>query len=243
MSGHSKWSTIKRKKEKTDAQRAKIFTKLSRELMVAVKEGGADPEANSKLKDIMVKAKANNVPNDNVDRIIKKASSSNDSAKYEEISYEGFGPGGVAVMASALTDNRNRTASNLRHYFDKFGAGLGTSGSVSWQFEYKGAIVVSKQGATEDKLMEDALECGALDFLSDEEEVFIIHTNPNDFSLVRDALEKYGYEFISAEKEMIPSNWVSLTNEADVKNMNKLIEYLEDDDDVQDIWHNWENEE
>ena len=243
MSGHSKWSTIKRKKEKTDAQRAKIFTKLSRELMVAVKEGGADPESNSKLKDIIAKAKSNNVPNDNIDRVIKKASGSGNSAHFEQVRYEGFGPGGIAVIADTLTDNRNRTASNLRHYFDKFGAGLGTSGSVVWLFEHKGVVVVSKDGTPEDKLMEDALECGASDFLTDDEEVYVVHTNPNEFSKVLGDLERCGCRFVSAEKEMVPSTWVSLTNEDDIKSMNKLIDALEDDDDVQDIWHNWENEQ
>ena len=243
MSGHSKWSTIKRKKEKTDSQRAKIFTKLGRELMVAVKEGGGpDPESNSKLKDVIAKAKANNVPNDNIERIIKKASGEGSGNSYEEITYEGYGPGGVALIVTTLTDNRNRTASNLRHYFDKYGAGLGTSGAVSWQFDNKGVIVIAGEGLSEDKVMEDALEAGASDFQT-QEEVFEIYTSPADFSGVRDRLEELGYEFLSADREMVPQNYITLSNDEDLKSMRKLMDMLEEDDDVQDIYHNWENED
>lgn len=243
MSGHSKWSTIKRKKEKTDSQRAKIFTKLGRELMVAVKEGGGpDPESNSKLKDVIAKAKANNLPNDNIERIIKKASGEGSNAAYEEITYEGYGPGGVAVIVNTLTDNRNRTASNLRHYFDKYGAGLGTNGAVSWQFDNKGVIVVSAEGLEEDKVMEDALDAGASDFQA-QEDVFEIYTEPTDFSAVRDELEGKGYSFINADREMVPQNYITLSNEDDMKSMRKLMDMLEEDDDVQDIYHNWENED
>ena len=243
MSGHSKWSTIKRKKEKTDSQRAKIFTKLGRELMVAVKEGGGpDPESNSKLKDVIAKAKANNVPNDNIERIIKKASGEGSGNSYEEITYEGYGPGGVALIVTTLTDNRNRTASNLRHYFDKYGAGLGTSGAVSWQFDNKGVIVIAGEGLSEDKVMEDALEAGASDFQT-QDEVFEIYTSPADFSGVRDRLEELGYEFLSADREMVPQNYITLSNDEDLKSMRKLMDMLEEDDDVQDIYHNWENED
>ena len=213
MSGHSKWNNIKRKKEKTDGARAKIFTKIGRELAVAVKEGGgADPMVNSKLKDCIAKAKANNVPNDNIERIIKKAAGSADGEKYEAITYEGYGPSGVAVIVETLTDNRNRTAGDLRHYFDKFGGNLGTPGCVSFMFSKKGVIVVEKTDLNEDKVMEDALEAGALDFLSDEN-VFEIYTDPDDFSSIREALEKKNYEFVSAEIEMVPSTYSTIVEE------------------------------
>ena len=197
MSGHSKWSTIKRKKEKTDGQRAKIFTKIGRELAVAVREGGgADPSSNSKLKDCIAKAKANNVPNENIERIIKKAAGEGDANKYENITYEGYGPSGIAVIVETLTANRNRTAADLRHYFDKFGGNMGTPGCVSFMFSQKGIIAIEKEGLNEDKVMEDALEAGASDFSADED-VFEISTEPEDFSAVRDDLEKKGYSFVS----------------------------------------------
>ena len=240
MSGHSKWNNIKRKKEKTDGQRAKIFTKIGRELAVAVREGGGpDPASNSKLKDCIAKAKANNVPNDNIERIIKKAAGDGDADKYESIVYEGYGPSGIAVIVETLTDNRNRTAGEMRHYFDKYGGNLGTSGCVSFLFSQKGLIVIEKEGLEEDKVMEDVLEAGASDFQADDD-VFEIYTEPDDFGGVRDDLESKGYEFVSAEVEQVPSTYVTLTNEDDVTKMNRLLEMLEDNDDVQNVWHNWD---
>jgi len=240
MSGHSKWKNIMHKKEKTDAQRAKIFTKIGKEMAVAVKEGGPDPIANSKLAALIAKAKANNVPNDNIDRIIKKASSA-DSADYEEIVYEGYGPCGVAVIVETTTDNRNRTASDVRHYFDKFGGNLGTTGCVSFMFTEKGVIVIEADDKIdEDQLMEDALEAGAADFAS-EDGAFEISTEPEDLNAVREALEAKGYTIASADTDKVPSSYVSLTGEDDVKNMTKLIEALEDNDDVIEVYHNWEN--
>ncbi|HIS68275.1 MAG TPA: YebC/PmpR family DNA-binding transcriptional regulator [Candidatus Gallacutalibacter stercoravium] len=240
MSGHSKWSTIKRKKEKTDSQRAKVFTKIGRELAVAVREGGGpDPSSNSKLKDCIAKAKAANVPNDNIERIIKKAAGDSSSDNYESITYEGYGPNGIAVIVETLTDNRNRTAGDLRHYFDKFGGNLGTTGCVSFMFEQKGVIVVEKEGHEEDKVMEDALEAGASDMKADED-VFEIYTEPADFSGVREDLEAKGYEFESAEIEMVPSNYTTLQDEEAIVKMQKLLDLLEDDDDVQNVWHNWD---
>ncbi len=242
MSGHSKWKNIMHKKEKTDAQRAKIFTKIGKEMAVAVKEGGPDPVSNSKLASLIAKAKANNVPNDNIDRIIKKASSA-DGADYEEIVYEGYGPCGVAVIVEATTDNRNRTASDVRHYFDKFGGNLGTTGCVSFMFTEKGVIVIENDGKIdEDQLMEDALEAGASDFAS-EEGVFEISTETDDLEAVRAALADKGYAIMSADTDKVPSSYVSLTGEDDVKNMTKLIEALEDNDDVIEVYHNWENPE
>lgn len=244
MSGHSKWSTIKRKKEKTDGARAKIFTKIGRELAVAVREGGsADPSVNTKLKDCIAKAKANNVPNDNIDRIIKKAAGEGDSNNYESITYEGYGPSGVAVIVETLTDNRNRTAGDLRHYFDKFGGNMGTPGCVSFMFSRKGILLIEKEGLDEDKVMEDALEAGAADFITDEEDVFEVQTEPDDFSAVRDELESKGYSFASAEIEMVPSTYTSLTDEDAITKMKKLLDVLEDNDDVQNVFHNWEYDE
>ena len=240
MSGHSKWKNIMHKKEKTDAQRAKIFTKIGKEMAVAVKEGGPDPVSNSKLASLIAKAKANNVPNDNIDRIIKKASSA-DGAEYEEIVYEGYGPCGVAVIVEATTDNRNRTASDVRHYFDKFGGNLGTTGCVSFMFTEKGVIVIENDGKIdEDQLMEDALEAGAADFAS-EDGVFEISTETDDLEAVRAALADKGYAIMSADTDKVPSSYVTLTGEDDIKNMNKLIEALEDNDDVIEVYHNWEN--
>ena len=240
MSGHSKWNNIKRKKEKTDGAKAKIFTKIGRELAVAVKEGGGpDPASNSKLKDCIAKAKAANVPNDNIERIIKKAAGEGDAERYESMVYEGDGPNGVAVIVEALTDNRNRTAADVRHYFDKFGGNLGTTGCVSFMFSEKGVIVIEREGQDEDKVMEDALEAGAADFQADED-VFQIFTEPDDFSGVREDLEAKGYEFVSAEVEMVPSTYTTLTDEDSLTKMQKLLDALEDDDDVQNVWHNWD---
>lgn len=240
MSGHSKWKNIMHKKEKTDAQRAKVFTKIGKEMAIAIREGGPDPVSNGKLKDLIAKAKANNVPNDNIERILKKASSA-DSANYEEITYEGYGPCGVAVIVETSTDNRNRTASDVRHYFDKFGGNLGSSGCVSYLFTEQGVIVIEKQDSVnEDKLMEDALEAGASDFVPDEE-IYEIYTEPSDLGAVRDELIAKGYEIVSADTDKIPSNYVTLENEDDIKHMGLLLEHLEDNDDVLEVYHNWEN--
>ncbi len=242
MAGHSKWNNIKRKKEKTDSQRAKIFTKIGREIAVAVKESGPDPSMNAKLKDVISKAKANNVPNDNIERIIKKAAGEGGSASYEEIVYEGYGPSGVAVIVETLTDNRNRTAGEMRHYFDKYGGNLGQQGSVSFMFEKQGIIAIESEGVDEDSLMEAALEAGASDLVN-EEEIFVVKTEVPDFRNVRDALEAAGYGFASAEIEFVPSTYTALTDEDDIKNMNKMLEMFEENEDVQAVWHNWENEE
>ena len=243
MSGHSKWSTIKNKKAKTDGARAKVFTKIGRELAVAVKEGGsADPAVNGKLKDCIAKAKANNVPNDNIDRIIKKASGDGDASNYENCTYEGYGPCGVAVIVETLTDNRNRTAGDVRHYFDKFGGNLGTTGCVSFMFNKKGVIIINGQGKDEDTVMNDCLEAGAEDFQADDG-YFEILTEPADFSAVRDELENKGYTFESAEVEMVPDTYTAITDELMLVKMEKLLDMLEDNDDVQNVWHNWETPE
>lgn len=240
MSGHSKWNNIKRKKEKTDGQKAKIFTKLAREIAVAIKEGGsADPASNSKLKDCIAKAKAANVPNDNIDRVIKKASGDGNADNYEALQYEGYGPCGIAVIVETLTDNRNRTAGEMRHYFDKYGGNLGQSGSVMFMFDRKGQIIIEAEGKDEETVMEAALEAGAEDFNFDGD-VFEIYTAPNDFGAVCDALESSGYTFESAEVAYIPQTTTELTDPDQIKQMEKLIEMLEDNDDVQQIWHNWE---
>ena len=242
MSGHSKWKNIMHKKEKTDAQRAKVFTKIGKEMAVAIREGGADPVSNSKLRDLIQKAKANNVPNDNIDRIIKKFSGDN-AVNYEEMVYEGYGPCGVAVIVESMTDNRNRTAGELRHAFDKFGGNLGQSGCVSYLFEDKGVIVIEKDAKIdEDKLMETALEAGAEDFLT-EDDCYEIYTDPDNFSEVREALEKAGVPMASAEVTMIPQNYVDLTSDNDVKLMNRILDMLDDDDDVQEVYHNWNQPE
>lgn len=243
MSGHSKWSNIKRKKEKTDGARAKIFTKIGRELAVAVKEGGgADPAVNSKLKDCIAKAKANNVPNDNIERIIKKAAGAGDTDSYEAITYEGYGPSGIAVIVETLTDNRNRTAGDLRHYFDKFGGNLGTPGCVSFMFSKKGVIIIEKGELDEDKVVGDSLDAGAADFIA-EDDVFEVYTEPEDFSAVRETLEAKGYEFASAEVEMVPSTYSAVDGEENAIKMQKLLDILEDNEDVQNVWHNWEMSE
>lgn len=240
MAGHSKWSNIKRKKGKEDAVRGKIFTKITRYITVAVKEGGSDPEYNPALKAAIEKAKAENMPNDNIDRAIKKAAGSQDADNFEEIKYEGYGPAGIAVYVSCLTDNRNRTASDVRHAFDKFGGNLGQTGCVSFMFDRKGILAIEKDDSIdEEELMMEAIEIGAEDF-SVEEEVFEIVTAPEDFNTLRDTLKEKGYEFVTAETSFIPQNTVELKEEKDIKNMVKLIENLEDNDDVQDVYHNWE---
>ena len=240
MSGHSKWNNIKRKKEKADGAKAKIFTKIGRELAVAVKEGGsADPAANSRLKDCIAKAKAANVPNDNIERIIKRAAGEGSANNYENVTYEGYGPNGVAVIVEALTDNRNRTAADVRHAFDKYGGNLGTTGCVGFMFKEKGVIVVEREDRDEDTVMSDALEAGASDFSADED-VFEISTEPEDFSGVREDLEQKGYEFVSAQVEMVPDTYTSITDEDTVVKMQKMLDLLEDNDDVQNVWHNWD---
>ncbi len=238
MSGHSKWHNIQAKKGKADAARGKIFTKLGRELLIAVKEGGPDPAGNSKLKNVIAKCKAANMPNDTINNAIKKASTSNEN--YEEMTYEGYGPNGVAVIVEAATDNKNRTAADVRHVFDKAGGNLGTTGCVSYMFNKKGVIVIEKQSTTmdEDELMMLALEAGAEDFES-LEEVYEITTEPTDFSAVREKLEESGLEFLEAEVQMVPTTTVSLDEKAQEK-MERLIERLEELDDVSNIYHNWE---
>ncbi|HHT65551.1 MAG: YebC/PmpR family DNA-binding transcriptional regulator [Caldicoprobacterales bacterium] len=238
MAGHSKWANIKHKKEKTDAQRGKIFTKIGREIAVAVKEGGgSDPNTNSRLKDVIAKARANNMPNDNIARSIKKASGEGLSVNYENVTYEGYGPSGVAVIVEVLTDNRNRTASEMRYIFDRNEGSLGATGCVSWMFDRKGLFVIERNDSLdEDELMMTAIEAGAED-VSEEPEAFEIYTSPADFSTVRDALEKAGYTFASAEVEMIPQNTVELDMEQSAVVM-KLIDMMEDNDDVQNVYHN-----
>ncbi len=242
MSGHSKWSTIKRKKEKTDGARAKIFTKIGREIGVAVKNGGPDPSVNTKLKDVIAKAKANNVPNDNIERIIKKAAGEAGGDNFEEIVYEGYGPSGIAVIVETLTDNRNRTAGDIRHYFVKYGGNMGQSGCVSFMFSRQGVIIIEAEGVDEEKLMEDALEAGAVDFIADGD-IFDIRTEPNDMGAVRDDLEAKGYSYVSAEVEYVPSTYTKLTNEDDIKNMTKMLDMFDDNDDVQNVYHNWETDD
>ena len=240
MSGHSKWATIRRKKGAIDAVRGKIFTKIGREIAVAVRDGGPDPQNNSRLRDAIAKAKANNTPNDNIQRSIKKAAGDTGGANYEEITYEGYGPSGVAVIVEAMTDNKNRTAGDMRHYFDKFGGNLGANGCVGWMFDKKGIMVIEKNSkVNEDDLMMEALEAGAED-VNVEDDYFEVLTLPDDFSVVREALEAKGYTFETAEISMIPQNTIKLESEEDVKKMNKLIEHMEDNDDVQNVYHNWD---
>lgn len=239
MSGHSKWSTIKRKKGANDAARAKVFTKIGREIAVCVKEGGPDPDANSRLRDLIQKAKQNNVPNDNIDRVIKKAAGGGEKNDYETVVYEGYGPCGVAVIVETLTDNRNRTAGDVRHYFDKFGGNLGQVGCVSFLFERKGIIVIENDGLNEEKVMDDVMNAGADDFNYGEEAIEI-STSPDNFREVRDALEKMGYTFASAEIEQVPSTYTAIEDPELRGKMTRLLEALEDNDDVQEVWHNWD---
>ncbi len=243
MSGHSKWANIKHKKEKTDAQKAKIFTKIGKEITVAVKMGGGDPNSNSKLRDLIAKAKSNNVPNDNIERCIKKAMGAQD-VNYEEIVYEGYGPAGVAVIVETTTDNRNRTAGEVRHYFDKFGGNMGQTGCVSYMFESKGMIIIEDEDEEidEDVLMEKALEAGAEDFAG-ENNVYEITTDVDDVYAIKEALETAGYKITSAEQTKLPNTYVELTSEDDIKHMSLLLEYLDDNDDVINVYHNWENEQ
>jgi len=243
MSGHSKWSTIKRKKGANDAARAKVFTKIGRELAVAVKNGGPDPNNNAKLKDVIAKAKQNNVPNDNIERMLKKAAGESDNTNYEEIVYEGYGPSGVAVVVEALTDNRNRTAGEVRHAFDKSGGNMGNPGSVTFMFSRQGVIIIEKEDVDEDQLMEDALESGATDFLTDDEDIFEIRCEANDVTVIREELEAKGYNIVSSEPAYIPSTFTRLESEEDMKKMARMLEMFDDNDDVQNVFHNWENED
>lgn len=241
MSGHSKWENIKRKKGATDAARAKIFTKIGREIAVVVKQGGADPAGNAKLRDLIAKAKSNNVPNDNIERIIKKAAGDGDKNSYESMVYEGYGPSGVAVIVECLTDNKNRTAANVRSAFTKGGGSIGTQGCVSFMFDKKGQIIIDKEECSmdADELMMAALDAGAEDFDEDDDS-FEILTDPDSCGAVREALEALGIKMAQAEVTMIPQNYVTLTSDEDIKQMNRILDLLDDDDDVQEVWHNWE---
>ena len=241
MSGHSKFANIKHKKEKNDSAKGKIFTRIGREIAVAVKEGGPDPNNNSKLKDVVAKAKANNMPNDTIDRSIKKAAGDINSVNYESVTYEGYGPKGTAIIVEALTDNKNRTAANIRNAFTKGYGNVGTPGCVSFMFDKKGQIIIDKEECEmdADELMMIALDAGAEDF-SDEEESYEIITAPEDFSAVLEALEAAKVPMLEADVTMIPQTWVELTDETDIKNINKTLDLLDDDDDVQNVYHNWD---
>ncbi len=242
MSGHSKWHNIQKTKGAADAKRSAAFTKIAREIIVAVKEGGSgDPNNNSRLAQVIVKARAANMPNDNIKRTIEKAAGAGNADNYESITYEGYGPSGVAVIVETMTDSRNRTASSMRHYFDKYGGNLGASGCVSWSFDKKGVIVIEDEDGDydEDEMMMEALEAGAADYQKDDD-VHIIYTDPDDFNDVCAALQDK-YTFASAQIEMVPQNYQTLEKEEDIKNMQKMLEVMEDDDDVQNVYHNWEN--
>ena len=245
MSGHSKWHNIQKTKGAADAKRSQAFTKIAREIIVAVKEGGSgDPNNNSRLATVIAKAKAANMPNDNIKRTIDKALGAGSTDNFEKVVYEGYGPSGVAVIVEALTDNRNRTAPEVRHLLDKYGKGLGATGCVSWSFDRKGVIIIDNEDGDldEEAVMMDALDCGAADFEADGD-VFEITTDPDDFNAVTAALEGKGYAFVQAAIEMVPQNYIKLTDEEEIKNMGKMIDLLEDNDDVQNVWHNWEQEE
>ncbi|MCI9612509.1 MAG: YebC/PmpR family DNA-binding transcriptional regulator [Eubacterium sp.] len=241
MSGHSKFANIKHKKEKNDAAKGKTFTMIGREIAIAVKEGGPDPANNSKLRDVIAKAKANNMPNDTIDRGIKKAAGDSSNVNYEVVTYEGYGPGGTAIIVDALTDNKNRTAANVRNCFSKGQGSIGTQGCVSYMFDKKGQIIIDKEECDmeADDLMMSALDAGAEDF-SEEEDSFEITTDPADFAAVRDALEQQGIAMTQAEVTMIPQNYVTVEGEADLANLQKILDMLEEDDDVQTVYHNWD---
>ena len=242
MSGHSKFANIKHKKEKNDAAKGKIFTRLGKELMVAVKEGGPDPNNNSKLRDVIAKAKSNNMPNDTIERSIKKAAGDSNAANFTAITYEGYGPNGTAIIVETLTDNKNRTASNVRNAFTKGNGNVGTPGCVSFMFDKKGQILINKEDCSmdPDELMMLAIDAGAEDFSDEDEEEFEIVTAPDDCGAVREALEAAGLELAQAEVTMIPQTWVELTAENDIKQMNRILDLLDDDDDVQAVYHNWD---
>ena len=241
MSGHSKFANIKHKKEKNDAAKGKIFTRIGKEIVVAVKEGGPDPANNSKLKDVIAKAKSNNMPNDTIERSIKKAAGDANAVNYESITYEGYGPSGTAIIVETLTDNKNRTASNVRNAFTKGSGNVGTPGCVSFMFDKKGQIIIDKEECymDPDELMMIALDAGAEDF-ADEEDSYEVTTAPEDFSAVRENLENAGITMASAEVTMIPQTWVELTDEQDIKLMNRILDLLDEDDDVQEVYHNWD---
>ena len=242
MSGHSKWHNIQKTKGAADAKRSATFTKIAKEIIVAVKQGGSgDPANNSRLATVVAKAKAANMPNDNIKRTIDKALGAGNTDNYESVTYEGYGPCGVAVIVEALTDNRQRTAPEIRHYFDKFGKGMGAQGCVSWSFDRKGVIVIESEDLDEDTVMMDALEAGADDMQADDE-VFEVYTDPDAFAAVTETLEKKGYVFLEAGVQMVPQNYVKLTAEDDIKNMEKLIDLLEENDDVQAVYHNWDQD-
>ena len=244
MSGHSKWHNIQKTKGAADAKRAQAFTKIAREMIVAVKEGGGgDPRSNSKLAAVIAKAKAANMPNDNIKRTIDKALGAGNTENYEKIVYEGYGPKGIAVIVETMTDNCNRTAGEMRHYFDKYGGNLGPANCVSWSFDKKGVIVIDNEDGDldEDTVLEAALDAGA-DDLETEEEIFTVYTQPDDVAAVADALSAK-YKLLSAQVEMVPQSYITLTDEGDIKNMSKMLEMFEDNDDVQNVWHNWDNQE
>ena len=244
MSGHSKWHNIQKTKGAQDAKRAAAFTKIAKEMIVAVKEGGGstDPNNNSRLATVITKAKAANMPNDNIKRVLERAAGAGSGDNYESITYEGYGPSGVAVIVETMTDSRNRTAGNVRHHFDKFGGNMGASGCVAWNFTKKGVLVIDNEDEDyeEDEVMMDALEAGAADFEA-EDTVFTIYTEPDDFNAVAEALGKK-YTFVSAQIEQVPNEYKRLENEDDIKLMEKLIDAFEDDDDVQNVWHNWDQD-
>ncbi len=242
MSGHSKFANIKHKKEKNDAAKGKMFTIIGKEIAIAVKEGGADPSNNSKLRDVIAKAKANNMPNDTIERGIKKAAGADGSVNYEQITYEGYGPSGIAIIVETLTDNKNRTAANVKHAFSKGNGNVGTPGCVSYMFEKKGEIVIDKEEVEDmeaDDLMMMALDAGAEDF-EDDEDAYTVYTSPDDFSAVREALEQANIPMASANVSMIPQNYIELTDEDAIKDLNRILDMLDDDDDVQEVYHNWD---
>ena len=240
MSGHSKFANIKHKKEKNDAAKGKMFTIIGKEIAIAVKEGGADPSNNSKLRDVIAKAKANNMPNDTIERGIKKAAGDANSVNYEVATYEGYGPSGIAIIVDTLTDNKNRTAANVKHVFSKGNGNVGTPGCVSYMFDKKGQIIIDREEVNmdADELMMTALDAGAEDFV-EEDDSFTVLTSPDDFSQVREALEAAGIPMVEAQIEMIPQTYVDLTDEEDIKNLNRILDMLDDDDDVQEVYHNW----
>ena len=246
MSGHSKWHNIQKTKGAADAKRAQAFTKIAREMIVAVKEGGGgDPKSNSKLAAVITKAKAANMPNDNIKRTIEKALGAGNTDNFEKITYEGYGPNGVAVIIETMTDNRNRTAGEVRHLFDKYGGQMGVANCVSWSFDRKGVIVIDNEDEEldEDSVMMDALDCGAADFEPDEES-FTVYTAEADITGVADALTAKGYTLVSAQVEMLPQNgYVKVANDDQAKDLQKMLDLLEDNDDVQNVWHNWEDAE
>ena len=242
MSGHYKWHNIQKTKGEADAKKAKIFTKYAREMAIPIKEGGgADPASNSKLSAVISRAKSENVPNDNINRILHKYQSGAAAENYEHVTYEGYGPCGIAVIVETLTDNRNRTVADVRHYFDKYGGNMGNTGCVSWQFDQKGVIVIDGEDLDEDTVMMEALDAGAEDF-SAEDGIFEVYTSTDSFDEVREKLKEMGYEFMEAQVQMVPQNYMTISGEDNLKNMQKMLEVMEENDDIQNVWHNWEQE-